>query len=164
VEITESGLAGFFGAVLPHLDERQRRLMVGAAALMLGRGGRTKVAVSSGVSRATVAKGAGEIAAGAVVTGRLRSAGGGAKSVVETQPGLLEALDGLVGSGTRGSPMSPLRWTSKSTYELARELARDGFTASAETVRRLLHQMGYSLQVPAKQKRGCHPSGSEHPV
>jgi transposase len=158
VEVTEVALAGFMESVLPHLDERQSRLMVGAAAVMLGRGGRTKVAELSGVSRPTVSKGAKEIEAGAVVTDRQRSVGGGAKPATETQPGLWGALDALVDPETRGTPMSPLRWTSKSTYELARELGGEGFTTSAETVRRLLHQMGYSLQAPAKQKEGStHP-------
>ena len=125
---------------------------------MLGRGGKTKVAELSGMSRPTVAKGAGEIEAGAAVSDRQRSAGGGAKPAIEAQPGLLESLDELVWPETRGTPMSSLRWTSKSTYELATELGRRGFRASAETVRRLLHQMGYSLQAPAKQKEGTtHP-------
>jgi len=132
--------------------------MVGAAAQMLGRGGKTKVAELSGVSRPTVGKGAREIDAGAEVSDRQRSVGAGAKSVVETQPGLSGALDGLVGPETRGTPMSMLRWTSKSTYELARELTSQGYRISAETVRRLLHQMGYSLQATAKQKEGTtHP-------
>ena len=132
--------------------------MVGSAAVMLGHGGRTKVAKLSGVSRPTVSKGADEIEAGAEVTDRLRSVGAGAKPAVETQPGLLEALDALVDPETRGSPMSLLRWTSKSTYELARELVAQGYQVSAELVRRLLHQMGYSLQAPAKEKEGTtHP-------
>lgn len=132
--------------------------MVGSAAVMLGHGGRTKVAKLSGVSRPTVSKGADEIEAGAEVTDRLRSVGAGAKPAVETQAGLLEALDALVDPETRGSPMSSLRWTSKSTYELARELVGQGYQVSAELVRRLLHQMGYSLQAPAKQKEGTtHP-------
>ncbi len=62
------------------------------------------------------------------------------------QPGLLAALDELVDPETRGDPMCPLRWTSKSTYKLADELGDLGFEASAELVRRLLHQQGYSLQ------------------
>ena len=135
-----------------------RRLLVGATAVMLGRGGRTKVAELSGVSRPTVAKGANEIETGAEVFGRQRSPGGGAKPAVETQPGLFEALDALVDPQTRGSPVSSLRWTSKSTYQLADELVRQGYRVSAELVRRLLHQMGYSLQAPAKQKEGTtHP-------
>ena len=158
MEITETALAGFLETILPHLDERRRRLLVGATAVMLGRGGRTKVAELSGVSRPTVAKGANEIETGAEVFGRQRSPGGGAKPAVETQPGLFEALDALVDPQTRGSPVSSLRWTSKSTYQLADELVRQGCRVSAELVRRLLHQMGYSLQAPAKQKEGTtHP-------
>jgi hypothetical protein len=64
----------------------------------------------------------------------------------------------LVHPSTRGTPMSALRWTLKSTYELARDLQDHGYRASAELVRRLLHQMGYSLQAPAKQNEGtAHP-------
>ena len=124
---------GFLETILPHLDERRRRLLVGATAVMLGRGGRTKVAELSGVSRPTVAKGANEIETGAEVFGRQRSPGGGAKPAVETQPGLFEALDALVDPQTRGSPVSSLRWTSKSTYQLAAELVRQGYRVSAGT-------------------------------
>lgn len=151
-------MRGFFESVLPHLDERQRRLVVGAAAVMVGRGGKTRVAGLSGISRPTVAKGAAEISAGAKVTGRVRAPGGGEKLAIDKQPGLLEALDELVWPETRGHPESPLRWTLTSTYELARELTAKGFEVSAELVRRLLHQMGYSLQAPAKQVEGAsHP-------
>ena len=74
------------------------------------------------------------------------------------QPGLAEALDELVHPSTRGSPMSPLRWTLKSTRQLSREFAARGFGASAELVRRLLGQMGYSLQGTAKRNEGAsHP-------
>jgi len=80
------------------------------------------------------------------------------KPAVEVQPRWLEALDELVHPETRGTPVSPLWWTLKSTYELARELTDRGFRVSAELVRRLLHQMGYSLQAPAKQNEGTsHP-------
>jgi hypothetical protein len=70
----------------------------------------------------------------------------------------MAALDELVHPETRGSPMSPLRWTSKSTYMLAAELVERGFRASAEWVRRTLRRLGYSLQAPAKENEGTsHP-------
>ena len=124
----------------------------------LGRGGKTWVAAASGMSRNTVVKAQGEVEAGIERSGRLRAPGAGDKPAIEKQPGLLEALDELVYPETRGTPMSTLRWTLKSTYQLARELTGQGYRISAETVRRLLHQMGYSLQAPAKETEGTsHP-------
>jgi hypothetical protein len=158
VEATAEELGEFFGAVQPHLNEVQRRLVAGSLARALGRGGKTAVAVAAGMGRKTVAKGMGEVVAGVGPSDRLRLVGGGDRPAVEKQPGLLEALDELVHPGTRGSPMSALRWTLKSTYELADALTERGFKVSAELVRRLLHQMGFSLQAPAKQNEGAaHP-------
>jgi transposase len=158
VEVTTEGLSRFFEVVLPHLNEVQRRVAAGAMAEMLGRGGKTRVAEASGMSRNTVIKAQGEVEAGIEPTLRLRAPGAGAKSVIETQPGLLEALDELVHPDTRGTPMSLLRWTSKSTANLARELVRQGFKVSDDTVGRILKRLGYSLQSPAKVKEGTsHP-------
>ena len=147
-----------FGSVMPHLNEVQRRLVAGAVARSLGHGGKSRVASASGLSRNTVIKGQGEVEAGVEPSDRLRAPGAGDKKAIDKQPGLLAALDELVHPDTRGNPMSPLRWTLKSTYELARELSALGFQASAELVRRTLHDMGYSLQAPAKQNEGsAHP-------
>jgi len=158
VEVTSVGLARFFEVVLPHLNEVQRRVVAGAAAAMLGRGGKSWVAEASGMSRNTVIKAEGEVIAGIEPQVRLRAPGAGAKSLTETQPGLLEALDQLVHSDTRGNPMSLLKWTSKSTAKLAGELGRRGFKVSDDTVGRLLKRLGYSLQSPAKVKEGtAHP-------
>ena len=158
VEATEDELRVLFTSVLPHLNEVQRRLVAGSVAVALGRGGKTLVAAASGLSRNTVIRGHAEIEAGVEPSERLRAPGAGDKPAIDKQPGLLEALDELVHPGTRGSPMSALRWTLKSTYELARDLQGRGFRVSAELVRRLLHQMGYSLQAPAKQNEGTgHP-------
>lgn len=158
MEVTPDGLARFFGVALPHLDERQRRVVAGAMAEMLGRGGKSAVSVASGMSRNTVIKAQGEVEAGIEPSTRLREPGAGAKALTDIQPGLLEALDELVHPETRGNPMSLLRWTSKSTAHLARELVRQGFRISDDTVGRLLKRLGYSLQAPAKQKEGtAHP-------
>jgi transposase len=158
VEVTREGLARFFQVALPHLDERQRRVVAGAMSEMLGHGGKTAVATASGMSRNTVIKAQSEVEAGIEPSSRLREPGAGAKPLTEIQPGLLEALDELVNPETRGNPMSLLRWTSKSTAHLAKDLVRQGFRISDDTVGRLLKRLGYSLQAPAKQKEGtAHP-------
>jgi transposase len=156
VEVNAEGLARFFDLVLPHLNERQRRVLAGAAAEMLGN--KTMVAQAAGMSRNTVIKAEAEVAAGMEPQERQRPPGAGQKSITEAQPGILQDLDLLVHPGTRGDPMSLLRWTSKSTYKLAEELARQGYKVSADSVGRLLKRLGYSLQAPSKQKEGAtHP-------
>src|SRR3972149_3742126 len=110
------------------------------------------------MSRNTVIKAVSEGEAGMEPSDRLRAPGAGDKPAVDKQPGLLEALDELVDPETRGSAVAGLRWTAKSTYQLAGELDDRGYRVSAELVRRLLHQMGYSLQAPSKQIEGRqHP-------
>ena len=158
MEASREELVEFFETVLPHLNEVQRRVVTGSMAKVLGRGGKTAVAEASGLSRNTVTKAVAEVIVGIEPSDRLRPPGAGDKPAIEKQPGLLEALDELVHPDTRGTPMSGLRWTLKSTYQLSRDLTERGFSASAELVRRLLHQMGYSLQAPAKQLEGtAHP-------
>ena len=148
------GLARFFERVLPHMNELQRRVVGGAAAELLGRGGKSAVAVASGMSRNTVIKAQAEIEAGIAPSDRLRAPGGGDKLLIDKQPGLLEALDELVNPDTRGNPMSLLGWTSKSSTNLAAELVGEGFDVSSRTVLRMLHYLGYSLQANAKVTEG----------
>ena len=144
--------------VLPHLNELQRRVVAGAMAEGLGRGGKSAVAEASGMSRNTVIKAEREVSEGIQPTERQRAPGGGDIKAEDKQPGLLEALDELVHPETRGNPMSYLRWTSKSTGHLATELVRQGFKITDDTVGRILRSIGYSLQAPSKQKEGkAHP-------
>ena len=156
MELTDEALTGFFGAVLPVLGERERRVVMGGLAVALGRGGQARVVASSGMNESTVRRSMrearGEVAVAGV--GRQRRRGGGAKSVIDRQPGLLSALDDLVWPDARGHPMSPLRYTCKSTYNLQDALRAKGWVVSAETIRLLLPEMGYSLQAPAKTKEG----------
>lgn len=158
MEVAEKALARFFEVVLPHMNEVQRRVVAGAASEMLGRGGKTAVATASGMSRNTVIKAESEVSTGIEPAARLRAPGGGDKPLTDRQPGLLAALDELVYPETRGNPMSRLRWTSKSSTNLADELCRQGFEVSSRTVLRLLHRLGYSLQANAKVTEGRqHP-------
>ncbi len=154
MEVTVEGLGEFFERVLPLLDERQQRLVLGATASMLGRGGKTVVSEAALVSRNTVIAGVREIETGADPSDRVRRAGGGRKRAIDKDPDLLLELDALVYPETRGDPMSPLRWTLKSTRVLAAALRAKGFEVGASLVGELLHQMGYSLQGTAKRKEG----------
>src|ERR1700683_138112 len=118
----------------PLLDERERRLLAGAGAGVVGRGGPARGTQASGMSRSTVIAGMKQVAADPQRSDRVRARGAGPKTLADTQPGLLEALDELVNPETRGNPMSLLRWTSKSTAKLARDLVRQGFEVSDDTV------------------------------
>src|SRR6266851_904765 len=154
----EEPLAAKFTVLFPHLDERQRRLLMGAEARALGHGGIRLVARAAGVREATVAQGVTELDSGEEPLGRARRPGGGRKRVAEVDPGLRPALLALVEPGTRGDPMSPLRWTAKSTRHLAAELTRQGHRVSADTVGDLLREEGFSLQGNAKTIEGRrHP-------
>jgi Rhodopirellula transposase DDE domain len=154
----EEALATMFAVLSPHLNERQRRLLAGAQARALGRGGVAAVARASGMSRSTVQSGAREVDEGPEATGRVRRPGAGRPKLVDSDPALLQNLDDLVEPTARGDPMSPLRWTCKSTRNLADELTAEGHPVSPNTVAGLLQDMGYSLQAPSKQVEGAqHP-------
>src|SRR5208282_3824633 len=96
MEETGQVLAAKFAVVFPHLDERQRRLVMGAEARSLGHGGIRAVARAAGVREATVAAGVSELEAGAEPLGRARRPGGGRKRAAGLDPGLVAALLGLV--------------------------------------------------------------------
>ncbi|MFH9979402.1 ISAzo13 family transposase [Streptomyces sp. NPDC017179] len=150
----QAQLAVKFAALFPHLDERQRRLMMGAEARVLGHGGVRAVARAAAVSETTVRKGVLELEAGEEPLGRVRRPGGGRKRVADLDPGLRPALLALVEPDERGDQMSPLRWTVKSTRTLAQELARAGHKVSADTVADMLREEGFSLQANAKTLEG----------
>ena len=156
--MTEEALAEKLALIRPHLDERQWRFVLGAEAEAVGRGGISLVARLSGAARATVQAGVREVRAGGVPDGRVRAVGAGRPPVEQAQPGIERALDALVSPETRGDPMSPLRWTTKSLAQLTKGLYAKGFTVSKKTVARLLKQAGYRLQAVFKTKEGAgHP-------
>jgi transposase len=151
-------LAATFQAIFPHLDERQRRLLMGAEARARGHGGIRLVARAAGVREATVSLGVSELEAGAEPLGRAGRPGGGRKRAADLDPGLRPALLALAEPEERGDPMSPLRWTTKSTRALADELTAQGHRVSADTVGDLLREEGFSLQGNARAIEGQrHP-------
>jgi len=154
----EATLTEKFSVMWPHLDERQRRLLVGAEARSLGRGGMTAAARASGLSLPTVRKAMRELAGDAASLTGARRPGGGRKRLVAVDPQVPAVLERLVDPDTRGDPESPLRWTTKSTRQLSRALGAAGHPASRNRVAELLHAAGYSLQGNRKTIEGRqHP-------
>jgi len=144
--------------LLPHLDERQQRLMMAAEARSLGHGGIAAVSSASGASRSRISQGVAELEAGVAPLSRARRAGGGRKPLTETDPGLVAALLALVEPTRRGDPESALCWTTLSTRKLSEELTVAGHKAGPDTVSRLLHEQGFSLQANSKTLEGkSHP-------
>ena len=148
-----------YTALIGDLDERGRRRWAATEARSLGRGGVAAVAEATGMSDRTVRNGIAELAdPEAVESGRQRRIGGGRTSRELEQPELLPSLQSLVDDTTRGDPMSPLRWTCKSTRVLAAELNKQGFRISSTKVGELLRSQGYSLQGNRKTIEGKqHP-------
>jgi hypothetical protein len=157
------GIEARYAAMVSLMDERTRRQWAAAEARSYGWGGVCAVGHATGMSRNTIRRGLAELEAREAdpetpIEIRLRKAGAGRKRVTEVDPDLVAALERLVDPVTRGDPMSPLRWTCKSTSQLARELARQGHPVSPRTVGRLLKASGYSLQGNRKTKEGKdHP-------
>src|SRR5580658_10188746 len=145
--------------LLPELDEKARRLVLGAVARAAGGGGTGAVARLTGASWQTVADGVAELESGQVApAGRVRRPGAGRKKLAEADLGLVPALLALVADSARGDPESPLAWTTKSAKHLAGELTAAGHRCSPQTAWRLLHGQGFSTQANAKVTEGRrHP-------
>lgn len=145
----------------PSMNERGRRLWVGAEAQLIGRGGITLVSKATGVAHTTIRRGIRELAEqaeDASPQSHIRRPGGGRKKIVETDPMLLEALEALIDPVTRGDPESPLRWTCKSTRRLSEELTNVRHPVCPRKVGYLLNEAGYSLQANRKTREGsAHP-------
>ena len=148
-----------YADLVADLDERGRRRWAAVEARSLGRGGIATVATATGMSDRTIRTGLKELASPPTLDpGRQRRVGGGRKPREVSQPGLMGALDRLIEPTTRGSPMDPLRWTTKSTTRLAGELREQGYAVSASSIRGMLRELDYSLQGNRKTREGQqHP-------
>lgn len=150
-------------ALLPRLNERDRRLALAAEARSWGYGGIAAVHRATGVSKPTISRGISELGSeqdegDAVPAVRVRAEGGGRKKAEVADPGLLDSLNSLIEPGVRGDPESPLRWTTKSTRKLAGELTARGHEISHSAVGNLLRSIGFSLQGNRKTLEGVqHP-------
>jgi DDE family transposase len=161
VVVSAPGFRERLATLLPHLNERQRRLAAAVEARALGYGGVSAVAEATGLARGTIHRALNELndRPATFADEQIRAHGAGRRPLVAQQPAIQRRLKELVESSTRGDPMSPLLWTCNSTTQLAQVLSREGYPISHDTVGRLLAHMGYSLQANLKNldEGGDHP-------
>src|SRR5512147_951321 len=149
-----------FELLRPLMNERLRRHWAACEAMTLQRGGVTLVAQATGLSRTTILAGLRElrhpqdVPADGLPPERSRHTGAGRPFLEAADPTLVKDLEALVEATTRGDPQSPLRWTCKSTRNLAEELGLQRHQVSYPTVALLLHDLGYSLQANRKTREG----------
>ena len=142
--------------IAPVLNEQSRRRFVALEAQRLGRGGVSMMARISGLARSTIYHGLSDIRNDvATAPGRIRKEGSGRKKKVLEDPTLLADLTKLVEPATRGDPMQPLLWTSRSLRNLVKELAKKRHKVCPTVVGNLLRELGYSLQANAKTREGA---------
>jgi transposase len=149
-----------FELLKPTFNERTRRLWAAAEARAAGPGSICTIAKASGISRPTILQGIRELdnPSEDFGSGKIRSPGGGAPSLLAKDPTIKEDLERLIAPDTRGDPESPLRWTCKSTRNLANALRDLGHKICPQSVANLLHSLKYSLQGNRKTKEGGdHP-------
>jgi hypothetical protein len=154
MELTATAMRAKYEVLSAQLDERSLRLCAAADAKMFGYGGVSFVAEAAGLSRTTLYRGSAESDTQSSECGRIRRPGGGRKPKTEIDDTLLRDLDRLLDPVTRGDPMSPLRWTCKSTPKLAAELKALGHEVSQATVWRMLAELDYSMQSNRKVREG----------
>ena len=145
--------------LLTTLDEAQKRWFVGREAMLLGHGGLKRMCELSGLSKPTVIRGIRELKGKEKLRdeGRVRQAGGGRKPLQEQDPEALNLLQRIMEENTVGDPMSLLKWSSKSTYQIRDQLAALGHPMSEDTVARWLKELDYSLQANVKEREGSSP-------
>jgi len=123
-----------------------------------GHGALKVVAEITGLARSTINRGEDDLDVGPLAEGKVRRAGGGRRSVADSDPGLLPELKRLVEPATLGDPIRPLLWVSKSMDKLAAALTAIGHRVSGDTVARELVKLGFSRQANRKADEG-----SKHP-
>ena len=157
--IDQDAIRARYNALGPFRNERDRRLFAACEARAAGRGGIVAVSRTTGIARSTIGRGLADLRSGAMrCSERVRRRGGGQKPAIETQPGILEALNELVEPSIRGDPEAALRWVSLSQRHLSAALARRGFIAGQKLVGRLLKRLNFSLQANRKTREGAnHP-------
>lgn len=155
---TDGKLKEKLSILLPSMNEKQRRLLVGAEAIGLGYGGIKFLSDITGMSTNTITRGIREIESGDEDVSRVRNRGSGRKKLTIKYPEVESCIEDIIEPDTRGDPESPLRWTCKSVRNISDFLGKKGYHVSRQSVARILHEMEYSLQGNRKTKEGKdHP-------
>jgi hypothetical protein len=161
----EAVLAEKFAVMRQILDERGWRVYLGTEARALGYGGIAAVARTAGASQTTVAAGLREAgdreAVDALERGRSRRPGAGRPKAEDAQPGLTQALEGLLEDGKRGDPMSEISWSVLSLRDIGRQLTAKGFPCRKDAVARMMRAAGYSLQGMSRILEGKQHPGRD---
>lgn len=150
-----------YSMLLPHLNEKEKRLVLSSDALSFGRGGMSLVSKASGVSRVTLNAGLKDLKQEVDYTVKsvntIRRQGGGRKKEIDKDATLQKVIEEIVSPHTMGDPMKTLQWTSKSLRNIA-DLAKErGYIISHQLVKGILKNLGYSLQSNRKtDEGGCH--------
>lgn len=156
--LTDGKLKEKLSILLPSLNEKQKRLLVGAEAIALGYGGIKCLSDITGMSTNTITKGIREIEVGDENVSRIRKKGSGRKKLTLKFPDLESCIEDIIEPDVRGDPESPLRWTCKSVRNISDFLSEQGYLVSRQTVARILCEMEFSLQGNRKTKEGeDHP-------
>jgi hypothetical protein len=151
----EEAIRTSYGNLSLHLNERSSRIWAATEANRYGYGGISAVHRATGMDHKTIRKGIAELQLEhKEVASRIRSCGGGRKSIVSEEPDIVSKLYELLESSTRGDPESPLLWTNKSTYNLTKSLVDLGYNISQTTTHKMLISKGYSMQANKKKLEG----------
>ena len=160
--------------LIPQLNEKQKRILLGSAASALGHGGIAFVNECTGSARNTIASGINALAetptdehacevikTSNTTDRRIRKEGGGRKSALKKNPILYDKIEEIItkNGDTYGNPEKPLRWTTWSLRKIASELLNYGITVSQNVVSRALEALGYSKQ----QNQKMYQVGEQHP-
>jgi transposase len=148
-------------AMMPLLNEKQRRIFLASEAKAYGWGGVSEVSRLSGVSRTTIGVGLKELQTGAAIdVSRVRKTGGGRKYLEDTIPDIQKRISEIVDGSTYGNPEKVLSWTTESLRKIQARLREHyDISISFKTVGAILEDLGYSRQANQKmlQVGEAHP-------
>lgn len=145
-----------FARIAPYLDEKTTRLYVANMALSLCRGGKSLVSKSLMVSRVRINNGVKELLGQIELSAqdKQRRPCSGRKRIDVHHPEIKEQIESIISPYTRGDPMNPLKWCSKSLRKIANAMKDKGYSISHVSIEKYLLSNGYSLQANRKTDEG----------